>query len=380
MKKNKNKKLKKIIKKFKKYNYKWIISATYAVITLCFALSNQSSIMDIFGSVKIDFSKIIPYEWAGFCTNHKEVFIESQDMIDDIEDTYNKACTIRTYFKNSMSSVYRISDMFINIKEISPIIESRIDISATVIDNCIHVYAINQGLDDAKNVQITLKLEYLLKDNRSNIDINTYFNIDNYMPSIMIENINGGEIIELFSIDIEQEFIDFVLQNYNWIDFYANISVENNSKKILLGALYYSEFDQEILITKSEGEDYIATTYFYFLNVDNKKGIYPIQMTINPNIKNDFNVGIDTIIIPNQSCDIVFSLSYKIGNKTIETEDFSAKIIVPLYNDDLGFYDSLLEYCVENQIKCYKYGTLYPVENALKYDIYTILDSFDIIQ
>lgn len=368
---------KRIKRKFKKWDFKWIITTIIAIIALCFTVTNQSYIMNLFGTIKIDFSRIMPYEFSGFYTNYKDIFIKSQDMMGYTDSIYNKACAIRTYFKNTMADVYRISDIFINVKEISPIVESHIDITADVIDNCIHVYAINQGLGNANNIQVALNLESLENDI---INMDAYFNFDGASSTVVIDDIYGGEIIELFSIDIKQEFIDFILQNNNWLNLGVELFYENESKKFLLGALYYNEFEQVINITKAQGQDMISTTYFCFINVNNGEGKYSIGMPINPNIENGYNVGVDTIIIPDQSCELLFSISYKIANKIIETEDFYAQIMVPLYNDDFGFYDSLLGFCIENQIKDYKNDTVYSVENVLKYNVYSILDSFEIKQ
>lgn len=368
---NFKKKIKKVIKKC---DSKWLVTTIIAIIAICFTLTNQSSIMNIFGTTKIDFSKMIPYTHSGVDINYKEVFLENLSIINYNENNYNKACTIRTYFENSMASVYRISDIYINIKEISPIIESEIDLSATIIDDCIYVYAINQSLEDARNVKVTLNLGAVEYTNIPDIDINSYFNFNQGSSSIMIDRIEGGKIIELFSFNAKREFMDILMQNV-WFYFNAVLSIEDNSKEISLGMIYYNEYDQTIELSKSEGDDGIASTFFSFISVSDGEGEYPIQMKNNPNIENAYNVGVDTIIIPDQSCDMIFTIKYKVHNKTIETEEFSARIIVPLY-DDSDFYNSLLDYCIDNQILEYKRGTSYFIENNFKYDIYSILDLF----
>lgn len=293
-------------------------------------------------------------------------------------DEYYKACDIRTYFKNSNASTYRISDIFINIEEITPVLQSDVNISAIAVNNCIYVYVINQGLEKEENIKIDVKAKYYQNSEQNYIDMNKYFKFNNCASSLDIDCIYGGEIIEIFSFNINDDGINLILQN-GFLILTADLYSQNTSQNIYLGLLTYNEFDKTIKISKSEGDNNISATFIAFVDVNNGNGKYSIPMQTNPNIENDYNVGIDTIVVPNQSCDIKFYISYKIGQETIRTESISAKIIVPLYKDDCGFYDSLLIYCVENQIRNYRKDTQPYIENILKYDVYSILDEINYI-
>ncbi|MBD5537866.1 MAG: hypothetical protein HDQ99_19885 [Lachnospiraceae bacterium] len=365
--------------KTSKIDYKWLVSTTIAIIALFFAITRESSVRDWVGNTSIDFTKIIPYEWSGADIDNRNNFIYSLSMDNITIDEYYKACDVRAYFKNSNASIYRISDMFINIEEITPILQSDINIAAVVVNNCIYVYVINQGLEKEENIKIDVKAKYYNNSEQTYINMNKYFEFNNCASSLDIDCIYGGEIIEIFSFNINNDGISLISQN-NYLILGADLYFQDTSQYIYLGLLSYNEFDKSIKISKSEGDNNISATFVAFVDVNNGSGKYSIPMQTNPNIENDFNVGIDTIVIPNQSCDIKFYISYKIGKDIIRTESISTRIIVPLYKDDSGFYDSLLIYCVENQIKNYKKDTQPYIENALKYDVYSILDEINYIK
>lgn len=367
--------------KIKKIDFKWIVTTIIAIIVLTLSITNKSSIRDWFGRINIDFIKIFPYQLTGNCIDNKNNFLDAVEFYCRETNTqtniYDKACGIRTYFKNSKASTYRISDIYIDIEEIKPIINYNIDISAILIDDCVYIYAINQGLEDVNNIEITLNAyNFDNSGNKNTLYINKYFDFNNCASSVNIDSIHGGEIIKLFTLHLNDDGINLCKQNV-WILLKACVYSKDLDQSYELGSLFYSDYEERVLLTKSEGDNDIIPTFILFIDMNKGKGKYQIPMQINPNIENDYNVGVDIIIIPNQSCDIKFSLIYMIGSDTIRTETISTKISVPIYKDDYGYYDSLLTYCVNNHIDNYKIGTQPYIEYNLKYDIYSILEEME---
>lgn len=363
------------MKNRRKIDYKWLISTVIAIFALFLAITNESSIRNFFGKTSIDFFRVTPYTFAGSNVENRNEFVRFFDYTYDHTDEYFKACNVRTYFNNTMASAYRISNLYIDIKEINPILEPCIDISAIAVDNCVHIYAINQSLAKEENIQIDIKGRYFIDEwfNVEYFDLYKYFKFINCASSISIDNIYGGEIIELFSFKIEDEGIE-LLDQKGWVGLETNLDTPNTTEKTFLGFLVYDGNGQDVHISKSEGYNDIAATFFAFVDANCDVGKYEIPMPTNPSVANDYNIGIDTVIVPNQSCDIKFSLIYTIGKDTIETDTIFAKIFVPLYNDDEGFYNSLLTYCIENNIKDYRRDTSSYLEHIFKYNVNTLLD------
>lgn len=341
----------KMVDRFKK-NSQWfigvcIIPIIVALITICPYFSNFKSAKiineDVINLLYSTSSQDLPYNKE--MTRTDSWFCEA----------YFKGCALSTHIDNPKDKNIAISKSILHIDEIVPVDYTEIGLTSIVIDNQLKICAINNS-----NMQIdNCKATFLLRRGAVSSNYNEEIEVSKYLSNTTsnIEHVFGiqsGEIKEIFNFVIDSKFLEAFENENEWIDLYVAFTINGKSDEIMAGTIEQSN-NGGINVFHTQGNADHVQYYTQILDVDSVHPGDSIEIPISKPVERTSVKNIQTVILPNRSCEIKFWVEYFVnGKQDLKTDIYDAKIHVPIYEIYEGGYEDVYNFLEEHHISNYK--------------------------
>ena len=262
-------------------------------------------------------SKIIPYNEAGRYESYNS-YNSTAESIDA-----EKAVAVLSFIKNKSPETAVVEDIRCVFEEIEEIHEPVIKTDVALSDNVLKVYVVNDGSD------ISDELSVKLEGSRESIS--------DYVSGSIINEIgkmNPGDIKEAAEYTLDQsKFID-----NNMEDMQVSITVNGVESSVV--TILYDPIDDKFILSGGKGDPGADVTLFSILDVDAKPT--SISFTTDEIATIDDAIRIETVIAPTKSCKIRIKGEYIIDGEIMDTEVFTATVLVPYYADEAFGYQGAM--------------------------------------
>lgn len=321
------------------------------------------------GGTKITDSYTMQYTYAVSSTALLNDPPPDHDSEDEI---YKYACAVRACFSCSKTSIAQATDNTLNILSIADYSQPELNYPCLANGNRVNFYMVNSGDGTGDSLSFTLKAKLPEEDDyskSSDIPWNkiTKVNSDTTFP-LKTAPIKGGDGIRYYSFE-PSEWAFSLMENGRHIALYAAFEGKTESYELFLGDLYLYEGRLTVGTGGFGPNDWHSLNYVY-IPVDNTQpgDIIPIHSTF---LIQD-RAAADTVLVPDKSCRLDYSLTYKIDGKDLTAGPFTTTIYVPLYTDMAAF--DVAHYMNDADIDYYKYGSNPELQEKIGHDPSRIIE------
>lgn len=321
------------------------------------------------GSTKITDSYTMQYTYAVSSTALLNDPPPDHDSEDEI---YKYACAVRACFSCSKTSIAQATDNTLNILSIADYSQPELVYHCLTNGNTVNFYIVNSGdgIGDPVSITITAKLrdfDDFSKCTDIPWDKATKTGSDTVFP-LKTTSVKGGDGIRYYSFE-PSDWAFSLMEEGRHIALYAKIESDTESPELFFGDLYMYE-GRLIVDGGGAGPGDWYTLNYVSIPVDNTQAgdIIPIHSTF---LIQD-RAAADTVLIPDKSCRLEYSLTYKIDGKELIAGPFSTTIHVPLYEDMTTIY--VAQYMNDADIDYYKYGSNPELQEKIGHDPSRIIE------
>lgn len=315
------------------------------------------------GSTKITDTYTMPYTSAVSSTSAVNY---NTPEPDNEHEKYNFACAVRACFSCSKVSLAQATDNSLNILSIEDYSEPVLNYHCLAKDNTVNFYVVNSG--DGTSEPVSIELNAMLVDNDMPSDSSWIAwdklvkpGSDTALP-IKITPIDGGDGMRYYSFELS-DWAFTLLQAGKNIHLNGRIESRTESLELFFGSL--SLFEGRLVVsTGGAGSDDTNILNYVYIPVDTTQAgdIIPIHSTF---LIQD-RAAADTVLIPDRSCRLEYSLTYKIDGKELTTDSFTTTIHVPFYKDMTTINVAL--YMNSSGIDHYKYASNPELQEMIGHD------------
>lgn len=335
------------------------------------------------GSVKIMDSYIMPYLYAdtAFATPDSN-FTASSDNTDN--SVYQTACAVRTAFSSSKIGQAQATDNVLNVYRIESCDTPDLQYFSLADKNTVKFYLINCGSGSSDNMTLQLQAHLYQDEHPDNSilisDWSTLFQTSSSALSVSgstltldIAPLPGGNAVQYYSFEISEWALEQLKSGstiYITSQIIEKINPQNPSPKEgpTLGFLRF--FDNHLIVEHGgAGVEQNTYTNYAYIDVDaiRNDAVIPIHSTFPIQ---DRAVS-DTVIVPDASCQIEYSLTYSIDGKKLTTPTYQSKIEVPLYQTHM--VPTIARFLNEHNLTYYQYHSISELHDIVAYDPKSIL-------
>lgn len=299
--------------------------------------------------VKLYDSKILGY----YETGNEEVYGVSYEEPEKNIETV-KGFSILSSICNQSDDKASVDSIVCAIESVEPIKEPDIIVDCVILGKIIKFYVVNNGYAQANDLSFNCFEGFVDYETNNN----SITNFANEIESIKEINLEPGDVQMVASYEIDITKYKQECDSQGQLCIKAICCVGNDNLKdvedllytneicggMLQGWLYYDSYKDQFQINYDVGGggDDHRVNLFSVLDVDNPKDAVFSEDEATPLIDDKFKI--ETMIAPNKSCIVKCHGVYKINGKVYQTEQFTAKVIVPYYvDDDLGISGEMIK-------------------------------------
>lgn len=265
--------------------------------------------------------------------------IDNQYKRVDNIDTEWESNSTRLLYTNKSNNASIITDIKIDVHNIIPIKEGRLDFVSYIRENEIDIFTVNNSEIDLANLKINLfgtLNQYFFRNHEKH---DYYYKLDQVLNETEITidslSLSGGEIVRTFRLDIDKfnSLDKFVYAQYP--DYQAD-EINQKILHLVLEVIYnqhsYFIVLNPINLIDSNCYSIMNIERMYF-DIDVETGnTFNSEVFLPYVIEKRFDC-IDVVIKPNKSCYISYSISYTLDGVRQSTPKEEANILVSLYGD-----------------------------------------------
>lgn len=273
---------------------------------------------------------------------------------------YKKGVILNTEINNQNENMDSIKEINFVINNMNTLCNDEIDFIPVDYEDGISIYAINNGNTDIKNYEIELAATF--NDDWDERDDITCESKD----SLTLELVEG-EVKEIKRYSIN-ELSNIFGRNEGWLHIFS--STHNDSKlinfeKFICNIVYEKDTDSFYSIINQGGEEISDSIVPIFVNSETS-GAEVINR--HPKINSKGITQIQFLILPEQSMRLNYHIEIVFSDESkIATKDYSANILVPVY-DDLDDYYLLRDAVALSKSKRMIYGKNENIDSSFVYD------------
>lgn len=337
------------------------------------------------GSVKIMDSYVMPYQYTDTAfTAQMSDFPATSGNIDNA--VYQTACAVRTAFSSSKVGQAQATDNVLNVHRIDTYNTPELQYFSLADKNTVKFYLINCGSGSSSNMTLQLQA-YLYKNEQPDTSIlisdwNTLIQspaqtVSGSTLSLDIAPLSGGSAIQYYSFEISEWALE-QLKSGSTIQINSRI-IEKNSQNSSFAkdgpTLGFLRFFDGRLIVEHGGAGVVENTYTNYVYID----VDSIQNNNVISVHSTFPIQdravSDTVIVPDSSCQIEYSLTYSIDGKKLTTPTYHSKIIVPLYQTHM--VPTIAQFLNDHNLTYYQYHSISELHDIVAYDPKSLLSPAD---
>jgi hypothetical protein len=280
--------------------------------------------VDALEDFTLSFSHIMKYNLAG-------KYEDKTDMPKTNENSYegSNAFNITTFIDNPKKSAARITENYLLVHEIETIKTPVIEFFAKVEEDSVVIYAANNGWGNSSKYTVDVEFEAVTP---GDLNVNNILTRTNEVPTFSIES---GKIVEMIRYNINT--IELSAMENEGTELYIKIWAKPTINGIPVGRKDLGRLSRDGFSLKwneltSSGGDDGDIKFAVLTNVDELKAGSKISFPgQRPEVTASGSSKIETVIVPDKSCRMVFQLVYVVNKKTLKTQEFTANITVPYY-------------------------------------------------
>lgn len=244
---------------------------------------------------------------------------------------YKKGVILNTEINNQNENMDSIKEINFVINNMNTLSNDEIDFIPVDYEDGISIYAINNGNTDIKNYEIELAATF--NDDWDERDDITCESKD----SLTLELVEG-EVKEIKRYSIN-ELSNIFGRNEGWLHIFS--STHNDSKlinfeKFICNIVYEKDTDSFYSIINQGGEEISDSIVPIFVSSETS-GSEVINR--HPKINSKGITQIQFLILPEQSMRLNYHIEIVFSDESkIATKDYSANILVPVYDDSDDYY------------------------------------------
>jgi hypothetical protein len=316
-------------------------------------LINQNSNISFSDIKNIDFEQTLTF-------NKDENFVSYSETSK--EDAFNLAVGSISTLKNEGDKELRLTKSELIVHDIKEAPHQELTLILGIENNVLSIYAVNNGMKTINDKRFSIAMKQKFNgDAFKQIDMERFLGSQTFSKDLA--KIEGGEISKIFEYQLTNDFINLLQEKTENMNPIIAIIVSDPGKKSEATELFSNTFriiDNDIKFTQfgGMGEQNLIQNFIlvdsakencsYQMNITNRVAILPKATGV-----------MDTLLIPDKSCQITFSYDYEFGrNSKIESENSQATIRVPVYKirDSPTPNDEMYNYLKRNNIDSYKFN------------------------
>lgn len=363
---------------------KLIVGVIGTLLTIITSLILLPPFWESYGptSVSIVETAILPWEKTNsYYADQNYVFATTAE---DSEASFPRTSTILSKIENNKNKEIIISKAKLKINSVKRLEEPRFYSISSIVDNQLITYIINNNYGKEEELSYTVGLfDGYESASYSGGDMTEFLEFLDHIGKIELADIKDGEIRELLRIDIPDNIQEMFKERSGkpiWISISDNdFSEEKSYFPLAVLAIDYSD-EEGLHIAGGGGGGGLLEEKDKILQMDVK----------NNNVSNEYELDfykpieaggseiLETIVFPNESCEIDLSISYVLSsNKELTSEklkNMKLSIYVPLYdinksdmiNKEIFFL--INDYFEMKGITHYNYNDDFVFQKEIEYD------------
>lgn len=286
---------------------------------------------------------------------------EEAKVIDENNNIYyKKGVILNTEINNQNENMDSIKEIDFVIDNMNTLSNFEIDFIPVDYEDSICIYAINNGNTDIKNYKIELASTF--NDNWDEKNDITYESKD----SLTLELV-GGEVKEIKRYSIN-ELSNIFGGDEGWLHIFLlaqNDSKLINFEKFICNIIYEKDTNSFYSIINQGGDGISDSIVPVFVNSGTSRAEV---INRHPEIKSKGITQIQFLILPKQSMRLNYRIEIVFSDESkIVTKDYSANILVPVYDDSDDYY-LLRDAIMSSKSKRMIYGKNENIDSSFVYD------------
>lgn len=320
-------------------------------------LKKKVKILDIFASY-------IPQDDPPLVT-------ESLDRIEhNGQWVYFKGSILRAIVENCSEKTVAVKHTWLAIDQVQPFEERRLVILGHKKNNRFVIYIVNNGSANINNIKISLTGNYdvesgkmFLRDEElANLFSSTVENIRFIIPEL-----KSGEIKQIADFSIDTKLLHEYTCGRDWVYICKKVEYDFCCEKMdkFLASIVWENDHLEVIYCQGGGDD--VERYYVEIN-SNSEFPQKMELPTDFNINSKSSKQIQVVTYVNESSTVKYHFEFEIaGNKKLVSKPSEVSIAVPIYETSHGFYHTLREWLVENEIVNYKYNDSPRLQKRIEY-------------
>lgn len=248
-------------------------------------------------------------------------------------EKYTFACAVRTCFSCSKTSIAQATDNTLNILSIHDYSEPVLNYHCLASGNTVNFYIVNSGDAAGCPEGVTLLAKQTDTGTPANSPVLPWDKVAKSDPDTAFPlkpaPVEGGDGIKYYSFEPSDWAFSF-MQDGGQIGLYGKVENKTESAELFFGIMCLYE-GRLIIEGGGAGPGDSNILNYVYIPVDHTSAgdIIPIHSTF---LIQD-RAAADTVLIPDKSCRLKYSLTYKIDGKELTAGPFTTTIHVPLYEN-----------------------------------------------
>lgn len=283
---------------------------------------------------------------------------------------YFKGSVLKVVVENCSEKNIAIKNAWLVIDQALPFEERQLVILGLKKNNMFAIYIVNNGYTNIHNIKISLTGNYDVESGKSFLrdeELAKIFSSTVENIHFTIPELRSGEIKQIAEFLIDVNWLHTYTLGRDWIYICKRVNYDFCYENIdeFLASIVWNNDHLDVIYCQG-GEPDVEK---YYTEIDIKDPFPKIQeLPIEFNINSKSCKQIQVVTYVNESCVMKYHFELEIsGNKKFTSKYNTVNIAVPVYETSGGYFHTLREWIIENNIIHYKYNDRPLLQKRIEY-------------